>query len=191
MLDKQIKGFVLQDANNLLNNKKIERVDNILSINYFPSNSYSESPQKYYLSILFSDGDKNYTINYFTSEKFTSTEEITKNYFTDFIDYLSYDCALYRCEEMTELGQEIATKMGDDVCFVGNTYGGYTTSDAVYCIPVYYADGNCSLYYATKSLIDMDDLNPMQQLSDELPKMLKIYCLKAHLVKRMKRLKRF
>lgn len=167
LLTGEIEEFILQDVQYSLD---IDHVEEIWSIAMLPSNLYSGDEgnmyDKYRLSILFTDGNVPFTLNYYTGGEFASDEELSTNYVADFITYLS-GVYLDGCEAMSEMGKSILAAI-DGAIFVGDAYVGYEDSgDANYYVPVYYEDGSAKVYHAMKSLIDRDNLDPMQELLKE------------------------
>lgn len=193
-LISQFSNFILTDANSR-SSTKIEKVEKLISINMLPNNMYDENDfnkfDKYCLSLLFTDGNTNYTLNYVTSTIFECQAELSKNVVGDFITYLSYDCALDNCQQMSKIGQQVLNALGSDVIFVGDCYAGVRDSgEDCYYVPIYHADCSASVYYASKSLIDMDELNPMQTLCDEIVQQQSVYFTSAPITQNFADLKR-
>ena len=167
-----LKGVLIKDASLY---EDVKSVKDILSISMFPYNldDSDNEFEKYCISILFNqdnDSQEVYASNYLTSDDFISNAELSKDYFADFINYLSYNTAFDNCQKMSEEAQNLKSHMGDSVTFVEAPYISYDPSgDEYYFIPVINSDGSGTLYYSWASSVNtLYDGDPMALLDSEL-----------------------
>lgn len=170
ILSKSFSELIFNDAKSRCDTE-IGNIKSVLSISLLPYNLNDKNNEfdKYYLSILFNDeNNKTFCLNYLTGMDFLSDAELTKDYFVEFINYLSFECALDSCELMSNDAQKIKDFF-KDATFVGEAYkGARENGDRYYFIPVYNSNGEGKTYYAWAAPIDSYEQNPMQLLFDEL-----------------------
>ncbi len=176
-MDQTEKNVLVKSFSDLISNDAKSRcasdvgyVKNIISISLLPYNLNDETNEmdKYYVSILFNDGNDTFCLKYLAGTDFVSDAEFTKDYFIDFINYLSFECALSSCEKMSDEALKLKD-LFEGAQFVGEAYKGYRENgDRFYYIPVYYKNGEGETYYSWATSIDTFDKNPMQVLYDEL-----------------------
>ncbi len=168
----QIHSLLLQDANSLLNSQfeKISNIKEILSIYLLPYNQsgIDDEFDKYYLSILFSDNNQTkYTLNYSTGQDFSSNAELSKDFFANFINFLTYNCPLDNCQPMSNEGNMLSSI--SNALFVGDAYIGYKNSgEECYSIPFYNEDGTTRVYSTLKESLDNYEEDPMSKLLEEM-----------------------
>ncbi len=161
----QIEELLFDDAHSR-GQTDVGNIKQVLSISLLPYNLREENNNnnKYFLSILFKDEKNTYTLNYFTGSDFSSQAESGKDYFSDFTQYLNYNCALYNCSKMDDVALEAKNALGEQVLHVGKHYLGYRQNgDRYYYIPVYNQDGSVTMYSTWNSPIDAYELNPMEE----------------------------
>lgn len=159
-------GQLLFDDAHSRGQTDVGSVKQVLSISLLPYNLREENNKnnKYFLSILFNDDKNTYTLNYFTGSDFSSQKESAKDYFSDFTQYLNYDCALFSCSKMDDAALAAKDALGNQVLHVGKHYLGYRQNgDRYYYIPVYNQDGSVTMYSTWNSPLDAYDLNPMEE----------------------------
>lgn len=170
LLKQSFDKLILQDASSR-SDFAISQIDTLISFSVIPYNLCEENNEfdKYYISILFSDQNDIFAMNYLTGEDFESSADLSRDYFADFLNYLSFDCAIDSCWKMNQTQQNIKNAL--DVTFVGESYLGYQQNgDEYYFIPTYTTGGAGTLYFAWASPIDAYNQDPTQLFFDELSK---------------------
>lgn len=163
--------FIIKDANSR-SAYNIDEVSEVISFSLLPYNLCNENNEydKYYISILFKSSDDIFAINYLGGTDFESSAGLSVDYFSDFIHYLGYECALDNCQKMSEAGKEVKDALGQEVSFVGDAYLGYEENgDEYYFIPAYTSGGKGTVYSTWSASVESLGQDPMQLLLEELP----------------------
>lgn len=168
ILHDQVNNLILGDAQ--IFNDQVDGIKDILSISLLPFNEsgLEDEFDKYMLTILFEDNSNStFNLNYLVGKDFESNEELSKDYFSDFINYISKECALFNCQGMSEMGNAILSKT--NAVHVGEAYVGYGNSgDEYYNIPIYFEDGSIKLNSTWAPALDSYEQDPMEKFLEEL-----------------------
>ena len=65
-------------------------------------------------------------MNYSTGQDFSSNAELSKDFFANFINFLTYNCPLDNCQPMSNEGNMLSSI--SNALFVGDAYIGYKNS---------------------------------------------------------------
>ena len=175
MTDEEIEALKTSLTNLLLTDaaKFTNEVKNLTIIDFalMPCNLNEAQNEydKFMFSVLFAnEKNETFALNYVAGKNFETDAEISKDYFADFINYVEFECGLDNCVKMSAAGQKVKAIL-KDAAFVGNAFLGFNEmGEECYFIPVFYGNGQGSVYSCLCSVMDAYYKNPLEELANWL-----------------------